>query len=136
MVKKAQTGIEYVIVFSFVTFVIITVSGLAYVYSGLSKDKIKVNQGEALATEVINAAESVFFAGEPSATRISVVVPKGVINISVVTEGIEIVSSTSSGNNLRFFESRVPLQGNISSGEGRRTINIQAKDTYVLVWSV
>jgi len=136
MVKKAQTGIEYVIVFSFVTFVIISVSGIAYVYSGLSKDKLKSNQVESMATEIISASETVFFAGEPSATRISVVVPQGIINISVTSGGIEIVSSSSSGENLRFFESRVPLKGNVSSTEGRRTLNIQAKDTYVLVWSV
>ena len=131
--KKAQAGIEYMIIISFVTLAIIGVLILANFYSGLIVDKIKLNQAETFSIQIINQAESVFFSGEPSEATIRLYLPDGVQNMQINDNSIIMTISTSTGENLRSFTSRVPLQGNLSVSRGIHTISIQAKNDYVLI---
>ena len=70
MTAKAQVGIEYMMVVGFVTLAIVSVLTLAYFYSDQIKDSIRLNQVESFAMQILNSAESVFFAGEPSKTTV------------------------------------------------------------------
>ena len=131
--KRAQAGVEYMIIIGFVTFAVMAILVIATVYSGLIKDKIKINQLEKFSMQVINHAESVFFAGEPSSATVRLFLPQGVSEIQVDPGGLLVTVSTSTGDNVLFFNSRVPLEGIISVGEGIRTIKIEAKSDHVLI---
>lgn len=133
MKKKAQIGIEYLIIVGFVTLAIIMVLALAVIYSDKIKDQIKLNQVEAFGTQVINTAETVFFAGEPSKTTIKFYLPDGVEEIEIISDAVVITTHTSSGQNKRAYHSNVPLQGNITSGEGTKIIKFQAETDYVSI---
>ena len=133
MKKKAQTGIEYMIIVGFVTFAIISIFVLAIFYSGQIRDSIKLNYVENFAVQLISSAESVFFAGEPSKTTLRLYLPEGVQNIEINSNYIMIDVMVSSGLNKRVFNSRVPLQGNVAFAEGTKKITLEAKETYVLV---
>ena len=130
---RAQIGIEYMIIVSFVTFSVMVIFALAIFYSGQTKDQIRLNQIENFAVQVVNSAESVFFAGEPSKTTITLSLPDGVSNIQVVSDGIIFRVSTSSGENTRLFESTVPLSGSIDINEGTKEITLTATDEYVII---
>lgn len=131
--KRAQAGVEYMIIIGFVTMAILAILLLANTYSGLIKDRIKLNQLETFSIQLVNHAESVFFAGEPSITTISLYLPAGVQDITVNSDAIITTTSTTTGNNIRSFSSRVPLQGTINAGEGIHTITIEAKSDHVLL---
>ena len=131
--KKAQVGIEYMIIVGFVTFAIMSVLVLAMSYSGQVKDKIKLNQVESFAEQLLNSAESVFFAGEPSKTTISLYLPDGVEEINITSNYLIISINLSSGQNRRVFESKVPIQGTVSTGEGIKKLTLEATDNYLLI---
>ena len=131
--KKAQAGVEYMIIIGFVTFAVMTILVIATVYSGLIKDKIRANQIESFSIQLVNHAESVFFSGEPSLATIRLYLPVGVEDITINTNDIVVTFSSSSGQNIRAFTSRVSLQGTIVANEGLRTIRIEAKSDHVLI---
>ena len=121
------------IIIGFVTFAILVILVMAFTYSGLIKDRIKANQIESFTIQLINNAESVFFSGEPSISTIQLYLPEGVQAITINTNEIVVTFSSSSGQNIRAFSSNVPLQGTLTSGEGTRTITLEAKANYVMI---
>lgn len=124
---KGQSGIEYLMIIGFVTLAVSVVLLLAYFYIGISKDRIKDNQIEVLANKIINSAESVFFAGEPSQATIMIYVPGNVNKIEFSGKELIITFSTSSGTNKRAFTSRVELSGSINSSEGAKKLLVKAE---------
>lgn len=133
MFQKAQVGVEYMIIVGFVTFAIMSILVLAMFYSGQVKDKVKLNQVESFANQLLNSAESVFFAGEPSKTTISLYLPDGVKEINITSNYLVISVTTSSGENKRAYESKVPIQGTISTGEGIKKLTLEATNNYLLI---
>lgn len=131
--RKSQAGIEYLIVIGFVTLAIISIIFIAYFYSGMARDRIVLNQVEVFANKIINSAESVFYAGEPSRAYVTAYLPAQVTSIEIIDKNIVIVTSTSSGNAKRAFSSKVQLQGSISTGEGAKRIKLQAEQDKVLI---
>jgi len=131
--KKGQAGIEYMIIVGFVTFAILSILTFALFYSDKIKDRVRLNQVENFATQLISSAESVFFSGEPSKTTINLYLPEGVDEISIIENSLVITTKTSSGKNIRAFKSNVPLQGNLSTGEGIKKIILEAEENYLLV---
>ncbi|MBS3085587.1 hypothetical protein J4225_02780 [Candidatus Pacearchaeota archaeon] len=131
--KRSQAGIEYLIVVGFITFAIMSLFAISYVYSSMTQDKIRINQVESFVNQLINSAESVFFAGEPSETQISLYLPNGIKSIQINSNNILIVISTSSGDNVREYASRVDLQTTtgISTSEGVKKITLKARENYV-----
>ena len=131
--NKAQAGVEYMIIVGFVTFIVISIFGLSIFYSSQTKDQIKLNQIENFAIQLINSAEAVFFAGEPSKTTLRLYLPEGVKNLEISTDYLIVTVGVSTGENKRAYKSRVPIQGNISSGEGIKKISLEARETYVQI---
>jgi len=127
--KKGQAGVEYMIVIGFITFAVLSILSLSYFYSEAAKSKIRMNQIESFTAQLINSAESVFFAGEPSKVSVSLYLPDGVRKITIDNSEIIVYA----GKDVRSFRSRVPLQGNISSVEGVKSLSIEAKSDYVLI---
>jgi len=128
---KGQIGIEYMIVLSFVTLAIMVVLTFSIVFSSQVQDRIKLNQVENFAIQLVNSAETVFFAGEPSKTTIMLSLPAGVKDITVVPEGLVFQVVTTSGQNTRLFESNVPLQGSVPTTEGVHKITLTATEDFV-----
>ena len=131
--NKSQAGIEYMILLGFVTFAVISILIMAYFYSDQIRDRLRLNQVESFASQLVNSAESVFFAGEPSKTTVRLYLPDGIKSIEIVSDAIIINTHLSSGDNLRAFDSNVPLQGTISISEGIKKLSVEAKEDYVLI---
>lgn len=125
--KRGQIGIEYMIIIGFVTFAVMSVLVFAFFFSDEIKDRIKLNQVESFAVNLINSAESVFFAGEPSKTTVKLYLPDGVEEILITTDALIITTRIRGGINKRAFDSKVPLNGTIIPGEGIRRISLEAK---------
>jgi len=131
--KKAQVGIEYMIIVGFVTLAIMSVLALAMIYSDKIKDRIRLNQVENFASQLINSAESVYFSGEPSKTTIWLYLPDGISELEILPNSIVITTHTSSGNNKREFDSKVPLSGELSTRSGIRKIILEAQESFLSI---
>ncbi|MFH1307521.1 MAG: hypothetical protein ABIH72_01585 [archaeon] len=134
-VKRSQSSVEYLIVIGFVTFAVMSILVVAFYYSGVARDRIRVNQLEIFSQKIINSAEAVFFAGEPSKSTFSIYVPEGVYSISIPENDYYLVvsMSTSSGQIVRAFDSKVPINGTISASNGIKTIVMEAHENYVQI---
>lgn len=139
MKKRGQTGVEYMIIVGFVTFAITVVMATSFLYADKIKDGIKLNRAENFAAQVVNSAESVFFAGEPSKMTVRYYLPEDVREIKVTEINNEtylhLVVGTSSGQVDVIYKSSVPLQVNISPGEGIRKLTLEASEEYLTVSS-
>jgi uncharacterized protein (UPF0333 family) len=133
--KRAQTGTEYLIIVAFVTFAIMATLVIAITMSNSTKDKLKMNEVESFVTQLINSAESVFFAGEPSKSTINLYIPEGISNITIYNGSIVIKFNSVNGENIRIFDSRVPLNGSVSTNEGTKKIILEATSDFVQVSS-
>ncbi len=131
--KRSQVSMEYVIILGFVMFAIIGTLGIAFFYSGNIKDNIKLNQVNNFADKIIATAENVFYYGEPSKATISVYLPEGVENITILDKDIIISTHTSSGLEKRAFSSNVQLEGNIPHSSGIKKLVVQAAETKVTI---
>jgi len=130
---KGQASVEYMIIVGFVTFAVIVILGMAYLYADIIKDRLRGSQIESFGGQLVNSAESIFFSGEPSKTAVRLYLPENINDIQINSEGVVITFSLSSGTNIREFPSRVPLQGDLLNYPGVRIISIEAKNNYVLL---
>ena len=133
MNNRGQVGIEYMIVIGFVTLAIMSVLTLAYFYSDEIKTNIKLNQVESFATQLIAKSESVFWAGEPSKNTIELYLPENVVSIVLSVDGVLITTKVGAVENVRLFESDVPLSGTIPITPGLKRISLEAQETQTLI---
>jgi len=129
--KRGQISVEYLVIIGFVTIVVIGILGLALIYSGAIKDKIKISQVNSFANKIISTAESVFYAGEPSKSTISVYLPENVEEILISENSLIISIQTSTGTNRISFSSKVPISGSIGVFSGLKKIKIEADEEKV-----
>jgi len=133
MFKRGQISTEYLIVVGFVVFLVMGILGVAFFYTSITNDQIKVSQVSNLANKIISSAESVFYAGEPSKLTITGYMPIGVSSFEIMPNEIVASISTSSGVSTISFTSNVPLLGNVSSSEGVKRIEVLAQQDEVAI---
>jgi uncharacterized protein (UPF0333 family) len=133
--RKGQISTEYLIVVGFITFFVITILGVAYFYASQVQDSMRADQVEHFARKVISSAEAVHYAGEPSKSTINAYMPSGVTGVVVLDNEIVFNLSLSSGLNIVSYESKVSIEGNISSIEGVKTIEVVALSDKSLITS-
>lgn len=131
--KRGQISTEYLIVISFVVFLVLTTLGIAFFYSAEIRDAIKFNQIESFSQKIISLSESIYYSGEPSKTVATAYLPEGVNSIDISGKSITFTVSSSSGLNVLTFASNVELTGNISSSAGTKQIQIDAHPDYVSI---
>jgi len=131
--KKAQVGMEYLLIVGFVTFSIILILGIALFYSSTSREGVRAAQIGNFANKIIETAESVYYSGKPSKATVSVYLPVGVDSIEISGNDLFITFQTSSGINKRGFSSNVPLSGALNSNSGLKRIEIIAQDNFVFI---
>ena len=131
--KNAQIGMEYIMIVGFLTFVLIGTLGIAMYNNNTIRDMISSRQVESMAAKIISAAESVFYAGEPSKVTIISYIPDGISDINITNNILFVTFQCSSGNNKVSFPSNVPITGSLSKTSGLRNIIIEATPTTVTI---
>lgn len=131
--KRGQISTEYLIVVGFVVFLVLGILGVAFFYTSITNDQIKVSQVSNLANKIISSSESVFYAGEPSKLTINGYMPIGVSSFEIMSNEIVVSISTSSGVTTMSFTSNVPLSGSVSNTEGVKRIEVLAQQDEVSI---
>ena len=133
MIKKSQVGIEFIIMFSFLSFVLIVIVSIALFYNLGIKDELKITQVSNYANKIVSTAETVFYYGSPSKATISVYLPENVQSITLTDEGMIIETQLNSGIPKNLYTSAIPLEGNLSTSPGIHKVVITAYDTKVTI---
>ena len=128
---------ELLILMGFLTFVIIGILGIGYVYSNTINDRIKSNQINGFATKIASTSETVFYSGEPSKATISAHLPKNVQDIEIIDDTIVITYRLATGQNKIAFPSDVPIIENpsarLTATSGIKNIVIVANQTHAII---
>ena len=87
IVKKSQISVEYMFIIGFVAVITIPLILIYSDFTQESGDEINSVQIRQVSRSIVDAAESVYYLGEPSQTSIKVNIPDNVVlvNLSCVT---------------------------------------------------
>ena len=136
MTKRGQISTEYLIVVSFVTFVVLSILGIAVFYTTQIQDKVKFDEIDKSARKIVFAAETTFFDGEPAKSTIDVYLPVGITDISITNDNLVFTVDSDSGQNILAYKSSVPIQGSISPSSGLKKIQLTAGPSSVTIAEV
>lgn len=135
--KRGQSSMEFLILMSFLTFVIMGILTMGYFYSNTINDRMKSSQITNFANKIILTSETVFYAGEPSKATISAHLPIGVNDIEIIDDAIIITYHLVTGQNKVAFSGNVPIVENstaeLSSDHGIKNLIITTNSTHAIV---
>ena len=128
MEKRGQIAFEFIIIMGFVTFVIVGILAISFIYSNSVKEKIKTNQLENCANKMISTAESIFYSGRPSRATINCYLPESLRNLDIQEDILIFTIQSSSGISKIPYSSNVPLvsKNNVMNNGGLKKIKIEA----------
>lgn len=131
--KRGQISSEYLILISFILFLVLSTLGIAMFYSTQIKDSIKFSQVESFAKKIVSQSERVFYAGEPARTTLTAYLPDGVTAIDINGYELILYVSSAGGQSVISYGSNVNLTGDISVNSGVKRIAINATSTNVVI---
>src|SRR3989338_10315860 len=95
--SSGQVSIEYMIIIGFVTVITIPLIIIYHSFIQESNDEITSTQVSQIAKKIVDAAESVYYMGEPSQTSLRVNIPGNVITANTSNYEVLFQIKTKSG---------------------------------------
>ncbi len=123
---KSQVSFEYLLIMGFVTIMLIPLTILYYTYTSNSSDEIITSQVNQIANKIVDAAEYVYFLGEPSQTTIKAYIPNKIVGASLDNKEVLFNVSVKGGVTEIVQLSSVNLIGKLPKQQGRYTITLKA----------
>ncbi|MBI2651615.1 hypothetical protein HYX01_04035 [Candidatus Woesearchaeota archaeon] len=133
-IKKSQVSVEYMLLIGFVTVITVPLIIIYHSFIQESNDDITSAQLNQIAGKIVDAAESVYYLGEPSQTTLKANIPDNVVAVNL-SAGYELAFKirTKAGNNDITRNSAVNITGSLPKNKGLYTITVKAKSNYVEV---
>lgn len=129
--RSGQISIEYTAVVGFALLMIIPLVVVFFLQSGDLTDKVNMNQANQIGIRIVDAAESVYYVGQPSKTILKVYMPNHVEKINISNREIVFDVETINGMKVIVRTASVNITGNISTENGIQQIIVEAKEGYV-----
>jgi uncharacterized protein (UPF0333 family) len=132
--KEAQISVEYMMLIGFVTVITIPLIIIYFTFTQESGDEITSIQVQQVAKKVVDAAESVYYLGEPSQTTLRVNIPDNIV-LANLSSGYEVVfkMKTRVGEVDIVQGSSVNITGSLPTNKSTYLITVKAKSNYVNV---
>lgn len=132
--KEAQVSVEYMFVIGFATLITIPLILIYFSFTEGSNQEITSSQINQVAKKVVDAAESVYYLGEPSQTTLNVNIPNNIV-LANLSAGYEVVFriKTKSGESDVVQGSSVNITGSLPVNKGTYRIIVEAKSEHVEV---
>src|SRR3989338_11484786 len=130
--KKAQVSIEYMFIIGFATIVTTSLIIIYYSFTQESREEVTSSQIMQVVKKVVDAAESVYYLGEPSQTTLKINMPSNVVSTDL-SSGNEIVFKvrTKGGESDIVQSSSVNITGSLPTDKGLYTVTVKAKSNHV-----
>jgi uncharacterized protein (UPF0333 family) len=133
--SSGQASTEYLVVFALVFVVLVPMMYYFQAYSEEAKDQIVAGQVRVIGTDVVSAAETVYYMGEHARLTVRATMPEGVEDIYVIDSwssgANEIVFNLSDGSELG-FPSSVNINGSFNETQwspGLKKILLRVENT-------
>lgn len=124
---KGQVSIEYLLVVGFTFLLLVPLLVLfSYTQRDTTSSLIESNAQNA-GTAIRDAAERVYFAGEPSQETVQVTFPDEIKSIEGTNDSLLFTIYGPNGEYELPIYSVAPIQGNISPGKGPRSVTVIAQ---------
>lgn len=132
--KEAQISVEYMVIIGFVTIITIPLIIIYYTFTQESNDEITSSQISQISKKIVDAAESVYYIGEPSQTTLRINIPDNVILVNL-SSGKEIVFKIRSGTGEADIvqTTSVNISGKLPTNMGTYIVTVKAMPDYVNV---
>ncbi len=138
--KEAQVSVEYMFLIGFATIITIPLIIIYQTFNQESSDEISSAQIDQIAKKIVDAAESVYYLGEPSQTTLRANIPGNVVAVdlekgSLETGYYEVIFniSTKSGIVEIVQNSVVNITGSLPINKGTYIITVKAMSGHVEV---
>jgi uncharacterized protein (UPF0333 family) len=135
MNKKAQVGMEYMTLVVFITAIILPLILLYHTQYEGTNEQIRGNQADQIARKVLDAAESVYYLGEPSKTTVKVYIPEMIESINITDNEIVFYMRTRQGIDEVVRYSPIKINGSIGPSHGIKYIKVESKGSVVQITS-
>lgn len=132
--KEGQVSVEYMMIIGFATIITIPLIIIYQTFIYESSEEITSSQIIQVGKKVVDAAESVYYLGEPSQTSLKVNIP-GNIALVNLSAGYEVVFkiNTRTGKSDIVLNSAVNITGDLPIAKGTYTITVKAASDHVEV---
>jgi uncharacterized protein (UPF0333 family) len=131
--KEAQISVEYLVIIGFVTVITIPLIIIYFNFTQESGEEITSSQINQIAKKIVDAAESVYYMGEPSQTSLRINMPGNVIlaNLSSGKEVVFRIRSSDGGESEVVHTTSVNITGNLTVSQGTYIVTVKAMSNYV-----
>ena len=132
--KEAQISMEYMLLIGFVTVMTIHLIIIYFTFTQQSGDEIRSTQVLEISKKIVDAAESVYYLGEPSQTTLRVNIPSNIVDINL-SSGKEIIFKIKTGSGIVDIvqSTSVNITGSLPTNKSTYRITLKAKSNYVEV---
>ena len=132
--KEAQISVEYLVIIGFVTVITIPLIIIYYTFTQESNEEITSSQMSQISKKIVDAAESVYYIGEPSQTTLRMNIPDNVLSANL-SSGKEVVFQVRSGTGKADIvqTASVNISGNLPTNKGAYIVTVKAMPDYVNV---
>ena len=131
--SSGQVSIEYMVIIGFVTVITIPLIIVCHSFIQESNDEITSTQVSQIAKKIVDAAESVYYMGEPSQTSLRVNIPGNVITANTSNYEVLFQIKTKSGVVDIIQSSSVNITGSLPTNRSTYMITVRAVSNYAYV---
>ncbi len=133
MLRKAQVGIEYMMIFGFALVIVLPFIYYFYAYSQGPAQDTSARQAELIARRIVDNAETVYSIGDGTKTTFRAYMPDTIISGDIRGNEVIFLMSTSRGNSEIAYASSVNLTGIAPDAAGTYNIHVEAFKGFVNV---
>lgn len=131
--STGQVAMEYLIVFTMAFFMTIPLIIIFSVQTNNMQSDIAGAQLNKMASEIIDAAEEVYYLGSPSQKTLEVTFPRGLRDVVVEPNSLVFYMWGESYNYTHYEDTLVNLTGSLRSSTGVRPVKVIATSTGVMI---
>jgi hypothetical protein len=130
---KAQASSEFMIIAGFLMAILIPLVIIGFVYPQQGEAQISTSHVTGMAIDIADAAEEVYYVGEPAKTTLKIYVPKNVDSITIVNDSIIFKVKTIHG--MTDIVEKLPFNasGNISCSEGVKILKVESRGDHIWI---
>jgi len=122
---------EYLLLFGFAALMTFPLIVLFYTQSQDINDDVANAQIDRVLTEIVDAADTVYYTGEPARKTITVYMPKRVKSINIQSNYIQATLESARGDYTVTKSSATNLTGTLTTTPGVHTVKLEAQANLV-----
>lgn len=133
MSQKGQSSMEYLLVMAFVFTMLVAIIVLAYSQSATFSTDVSASQIQKVGNQLVDAANTVYYAGPPTKKTIRLYFPQGVRNVTLSGNTIIFIMQGTNGPYEYAIPAATNLTGTLQPFPGIHTVTVEAQEAAVAI---